>query len=153
MCRLRQLRQLRWSCVAVITALSFVATVRAQEQINPDELNRKYQDALNQLKAAQDRKNELANENEKLKERMADVEKQLDEAKRQLAEHAQQTFRLRSQYAAWNNFIQRYPELAERWRAFLEADIFSIPSYVLEPETEEWSSRERLKLPRTTDAK
>jgi len=97
----------------------------AQDQPNPDDLNKKYQDALAQLKAAQDRKNELANENEQLKARLAELEKQHEECKRTVAGHAEQTFFYRSHYAAWQSFIRRYPRLMLQWEAFLESDILS----------------------------
>ena len=135
--------------VATVAAVGFallcssIATpaAHAQNQPNPDEINRKYEDALNQLKAAQDRKNELANENEQLKARIAELEKQIQDAKRVEAEQAERTFRLRSHYAAWNNFIKRYPHLAERWRVFLDADLLAVPSQVMEPPEPEWVLR------------
>ncbi len=111
---------------AVVMVLGGV--VWAQEQSNPEELGRKYQDALEQLKSAQDRKNELATENEQLKARLGELEKLLDEHKRAAAEYAQQTFFLRSQYAAWQRFIQRYPRLATQWRAFLQNDVLGVPA-------------------------
>jgi hypothetical protein len=111
---------------AVMLVWSGVAV--AQDQANPEELNRKYQDSLAQLKAAQDRKNELATENEQLKARITEMEKQLDEYKRSAADAARQTFLLRSQYAAWQSFLQRYPRLMSQWRVFLEGDVLSSPS-------------------------
>jgi hypothetical protein len=99
---------------------------------NPDELNRKYQDALAQLKAAQDRKNELAIENEKMSARISELEKQLEESKRLSATFALQTFKLRSHYAAWEAFVKRYPTMSERWKLFLEADPLATPSQLPE---------------------
>jgi hypothetical protein len=124
-------RLLVTATVAVtMTVLSvFPAPVAAQDQSNnPEELNRKYQDALAQLKSAQDRKNELAAENEKLKASVADLEKQLNEANRQAATFAEQTFRLRSHYAAWHAFLRRYPVLLEKWKLFIESDPLAVPS-------------------------
>jgi septal ring factor EnvC (AmiA/AmiB activator) len=100
----------------------------AQDQGNVEELNRKYQDALAQLKAAQDRKNELATENDKLNAHVADMQKQLDELHRQAATFAQQTFDLRSEHAAWQSFLKRYPRLAEEWKLFIESDPLAAPS-------------------------
>jgi DNA repair ATPase RecN len=108
-------------CPAAMTAL-------AQEQTSPEELNRRYNDTLNQLRAAQDRKNELATENEKLTARVTDLEKQLDEARRQAATFSEQTFRLRVHYAAWLSFVRRYPLLLEKWKLFVEGDPLAAPS-------------------------
>lgn len=119
---------MRWLRAAMVVVLVFCGAGWAQDQPNPEELNRKYQDALDQLKAAQDRKNELANENEQLKARIAELEKQLEDHKRASAQFAQQTFFLRSHYAAWESFIQRYPRLNAHWRVFLEADVLSAPA-------------------------
>jgi predicted nuclease with TOPRIM domain len=109
----------------ILTLTSFSL---AQDQGNLEELNRKYQDALAQLKAAQNRKNELATENDKLTARLTDMQKQLDDAHRQSAAMAEQTFQLRSEHAAWQAFVQRYPKLAEEWRLFIESDPLSLPS-------------------------
>src|SRR5262252_25046 len=79
---------MRRLCIALVIATTTLVVAApgralAQDQNNnPEDINRKYQDALAQLKSAQDRKNELAAENEKLHARIADLEKQLDEQKR-----------------------------------------------------------------------
>jgi hypothetical protein len=121
----------RWIVVVgVVTSLvvcglsSRPHVARAQDAAsnNPDELKKSLADALNQLKAAQDRKNELATENEKLKQKIAEQEQQLTELHRDAAEHAARTWHLRSQAAAWEAFLQRYPNLLNRWKVFLATD-------------------------------
>jgi len=116
--------------LVLVAAIIFATTAAsfAQEQGNVDELNRKYQDSLAQLKAAQDRKNELATENEKLNAKIAEMQKQLEESHRQAATFAQQTFYLRSEHAAWLSFLKRYPKLGEEWKLFLESDPLAQPS-------------------------
>jgi chromosome segregation ATPase len=109
-------------------ALSAASSAMAQDQLNPEELNRKYQDALAQLRAAQDRRNELTVENEKLTARIAELEKQVTEAQRQAAALAEQSFLLRSHYAAWQAFLRRYPQLAARWKLFIESNPLAQPS-------------------------
>ena len=119
----------RWRrAAATVLAIVFVVTclgppVRAQNQPNQEDLSKKYEDALAQLKAAQDRKNELATENEQLKARIAEIEREANEHRRAAAEYAQNTFFLRSHYAAWQTFIERYPQLKTRWRVFLEGGL------------------------------
>lgn len=118
--------RLMW--VAAVT-LAVTGLVTAQEQSgNLEELNRKYQDALAQLKAAQDRKNELATENERLLMRLAETEKQLEQTKQQVAELAGQTFKLRSHYAAWQAFIRRYPLMQEKWQIFVQSNPLAVPA-------------------------
>ena len=96
------------ACVLAPGAASF-----AQDGASPDAVKKMYQDALVQLKAAQDRKSELANENAKLVE-------QIESFKRQAAGEAERTFFLRSRYAAWEEFMKQYPDLMERWKAWLK---------------------------------
>jgi len=95
---------------------------------NPDELKKSLADALNQLKAAQDRKNELATENEKLKQKLAEQDQQIAELRRQTTEFAARTWQFRSQLAAWEAFLQRYPNLLNRWKVFLANDPLSAPT-------------------------
>jgi septal ring factor EnvC (AmiA/AmiB activator) len=104
----------------------------AQEPPKPDELKKMYDDALAQLKAAQERKNELGNENEQLKSRLGELEKKLaetqsraDELQAQVNSAADQTFFLRSHYAAWEHFLTRYPNLMAQWKLFLEGGVLS----------------------------
>jgi predicted nuclease with TOPRIM domain len=109
--------------------LATAGVVGAQDQSsNPEELNRKYQEALTQLKAAQDRKNELATENEQLTARIRVLEKQLEDAKREAATVADRTYQLRAQYSAWEVFLQRYPRLLSEWKQFVLRSPLSRPT-------------------------
>jgi hypothetical protein len=128
------MRTLAWAVTAVaLTVGAAGATmVRAQDADNPEQVKKLYADALAQLKAAQDRKNELATQNEQLTAKVAELQKQLDqsrsemlELKRQDAENAEKSFYLRSHHAAWQTFIERYPELKARWKQFLEKDVLA----------------------------
>jgi septal ring factor EnvC (AmiA/AmiB activator) len=96
------------------------AKVSAQDGANLDQVKKMYQDALVQLKEAQDRKSELANENAKLTSHIADLEKQIDTFKHEAAGEAEKTFFLRSRFAAWEEFMKQYPDLTERWKAWLK---------------------------------
>jgi septal ring factor EnvC (AmiA/AmiB activator) len=123
---------MRWRQLVVVVlfagfALLPVSSALAQDEPKPDQLKKMYDDALAQLKQAQDRKNELAAENDKLNAKVADMQKQLDaekarvdEVNRQAASYSDKTFFLRSHYAAWRRFIQRYPKLEAEWRVYLD---------------------------------
>ena len=103
---------MRWLLCAVL-ALTFSAkVVRAQEQPQADELKRLGE----QLKAAQDRINKLADENEKLITRNTALQKQIDT-------FAEKTYHLRATHAAWERFLSRYPALAGKWQAFLQTGL------------------------------
>ena len=124
------MRALVWA-VAVVMALS-AGLALAQDAANPEQLKKLYDDALAQLKAAQDRKNELAQQNEQLTAKVQALQKQLDqvrgevlELRRHDAESAEKSFFLRSHYAAWQTFVDNYPELKARWKRFLETDLLS----------------------------
>ena len=85
-------------------------------------------------KSAQDRKNELAKENDNLKAKIEELGKQLaaaqtqtQELKREVAETGDKTFYLRSYHAAWQNFLREHPEVMIRWNQFIDSDIRSNP--------------------------
>jgi uncharacterized protein YdcH (DUF465 family) len=134
---------LRRLCALVV--LCFTALpVLAQDAPTPDQLQKMYDDALAQLKAAQTRKNELAKENEKLSAGIAELEKQLSQTNAELtvlrlqaAQYAEKTFFLRSYYNAWRNFIRLQPALMARWEAFLQANTLCLPqedSQLIDPD-------------------
>jgi septal ring factor EnvC (AmiA/AmiB activator) len=113
--------------VAVLSLATHVPRARADDEPKPEELKQMYQKALDQLKSAQERKTQLAAENEQLKARVAELEKQLTATQTRAADlqkqadaSAEKTFFLRSHYAAWQEFLRRYPRLQIRWKIFLE---------------------------------
>ena len=124
----------------VIVLLVLAGVCYGQDAPNPEQLKKMYDDALAQLKAAQDRKNELAAENEKLQKQLTILEAQLESLQRDAATQSSKTFFLRSYYASWQRFIDRYPELKIRWEAFLNADVLSVPYSVPMPEDANWPS-------------
>jgi len=117
----------RWWCAAAVLAVLLPGGVlRAQDEPKPEELRKLYHDTLSQLKDAQDRKSELAGQNEKLTARVADLEKQLQTQGKQLQDLKQQkesflerTFFLRSYYAACQEFFASNAAIHARWKAFL----------------------------------
>jgi hypothetical protein len=132
--------RLRGVVVALVGVAALVGSpgsVAAQENPNPEQLKKAYDDALTQLKAAQERKNQLAAENEKLNSTIAGLQKELaaanarmEEMKRVDAEHAEKSFFLRSHYMAWQNFIKSYPEVLTRWKTFLGNEFVTPPEEV-----------------------
>jgi chromosome segregation ATPase len=142
-----------WTSWAVGVAVGFVvfeagwttggiARAGAQEQPKYEVLKKMYDDAIGSLKSAQETKSQLAAKNEELTKQVGELQKQLeavskerDELARQTAAHAEKTFALRANLAAWQEFLKRYPTLNARWRAFLETELLkagpeSTPSLV-----------------------
>ena len=128
----------RWCWIMALVAAGLVASfivpprALAEDEPKPDQLKQMYQDTLAQLKSAQERKTQLAAENEQLKTKIAELEKQMKASETKAAEiekqsnaFAEKTFFLRSHYSAWQEFLRRYPRLQIRWRVFLENDMFS----------------------------
>ena len=104
------MRALAWA-VMVVALTAGTTLALAQDTSNPEQLKKMYGDALAQLKAAQDRKNELATQNEQLTAKVADLQKQLDQArgemlelKRQDADNAEKSFSSAA-HAAWQTFV------------------------------------------------
>jgi septal ring factor EnvC (AmiA/AmiB activator) len=97
----------------------------AEDPPKPDQLKQMYDDTLTQLKSAQERKTQLAAENEQLKAKLVELQKQLDAAQAQSAELekqnatlAERSFFFRAHYAAWQEFLRFYPRLQARWQVF-----------------------------------
>jgi septal ring factor EnvC (AmiA/AmiB activator) len=123
-------------CATVMAAVLLIAatTAPADEPLKPEQLKKAYDDALVQLKAAQDRKAELAKENEalgvkveELKKELAASQGQIDTMKREIADNDDRSFMLRSYRAAWQRFIGLYPEIRSRWNLFLGDSVLSDP--------------------------
>lgn len=110
--------------------LGWTTPVRAQEEIKPEQLKKMYEDAVANLKAAQDRKNQLAEENEKLKADALRLEAQAREAHSRIdalegdaARFAARTYDMRLHLAAWDLFLRRHPGLRMKWELFLDSPI------------------------------
>lgn len=104
-----------------------VSVAVAQEGPSPADLRRMYDDAVAQLRAAQDRRAELANENEKLKARLAEQDKRLKLLEARTAEleaqhdtFAERTYQLRASQSAWAAFLRTRPETRGQWEAYLK---------------------------------
>ena len=97
------------------------AASRAQDAA--EQIRAQYDDAVAQLKAAQDRKNELQAENDRLAARVAELEAAVaakgDEAKVSALASADRSFFLRSHYAAWQAFVADRPDVEAAWRQFV----------------------------------
>jgi len=123
------------TCVWLIAAVFLLAgTALAEDKPNLDQLKKAYDDSLAQLKEAQNSKNDLAKENEKLTKQLEDAKKQLASAqgqieslKREVSDNDQKTFYLRSYQAAWQNFLRAHPDLLVRWKLFLGDDVLAVP--------------------------
>lgn len=101
-------------------------SLSAQAQPSVEQIKKQYDDALNQLRAAQDRKNELATENQMLKAKIVDLEAKLAASRKEIDDSAEKTFDLRAQNAAWQHFLRLNPQLQPTWRLFIESSAFAI---------------------------
>ena len=111
-------------CGAVLV-MAYAVTSNAQDSGQTSDWKKMYDDVSAQLRAAQDRKSELAGDNAKLTARVAELEKQVQAAEAELqALHHQadsfteQTFTLRAYYMGWNAFIGENPDILPRWQEF-----------------------------------
>jgi uncharacterized protein HemX len=105
-----------WIC-ALIASLTGVAN--AQDEIKPDELKKLYNDTLVQLKAAQDRKAELAARVEQQEKELQNDTNQIADLQRQVADYQEKTYFLRIYYNAWNQFIAAEPDIRRQWDFFM----------------------------------
>jgi septal ring factor EnvC (AmiA/AmiB activator) len=130
---------MRWTWCGVAALIGVILAVArvalAQEAPKYDDLKKQYDAAIANLKAAQDAKNGLAAKNEELTKQVESLSKQLgevmkerDELARQAAAYAERTYDLRSNLAAWQEFMKRYPTLHARWKVFLETELLKSPT-------------------------
>lgn len=109
---------MRSLCIGlIILALTSSAWGQA---VKPDDYKKLYNDTLLQLKAAQDRKTELATRVSELQNQLQAQTAQLDDLKRQVAAFSDKTFFLRTQFLAWEQFILANPSIKMQWNYFLE---------------------------------
>ncbi len=125
-----------WLCILVVLGISGIAA--AQDPPQGDQLKKMYDETLVQLKAAQERKTELAAENERLGAQLAESKKQaeatqseIQNLRRDFAGLADRTFRLRSQMAAWEKFVKSYPAIESRWTVFRDIDLLAAPDWLV----------------------
>ena len=117
--------------ITLVLALTSSVCV-ADDPPKPDVLQQMYKDTVAQLKDAQDRKNELAGQNDKLvaqikqlQSDLADRQARIDLLTQERSELARRTLTLRAWNAAWQVFIQNDLELRARWNVFLEQSLGS----------------------------
>jgi septal ring factor EnvC (AmiA/AmiB activator) len=106
----------------------------ADDPPKPEVLQQMYKDTVAQLKDAQDRKNELASQNDKLlaqikqlQKDLADRQAQIDALTQDRSDMARRTLTLRAWNAAWHVFMQNDIELRSRWNVFLDQTLASDP--------------------------
>lgn len=121
-----------WFLPVLAALLAGPSAMALQDAPNPEQLRRMYDDALQQLRVAQDRKNELAQENERLMVRINELERQVKRMTALADEFHERTLFLRAHHAAWKRFVARDPELLLRWRLFLESDADAVPGERIE---------------------
>ncbi|MFT3786183.1 MAG: hypothetical protein QM770_08460 [Tepidisphaeraceae bacterium] len=105
--------RLRIVRAALLTVLIWGSA--AQADPDPAQLKTMYDDALKQLQAAQDRRNELATANDQLKARVAELEQQVARQR----EEMRRAYYLWSNYQTWNQLLIEYPALIDRFRTFM----------------------------------
>ena len=119
---------MRPALYATIFFLIFPALAFTQDVHTPQEWEKLYADASNQLRAAQDRKAALSAENATLAAQIKQLQKKLDDANSQIKSLKLQTdsFTERTYYLAtyhlyWQAFLEKNPATRLRWELFLRA--------------------------------
>lgn len=129
--------------LAGLLLLAICAPVLGDDDVSADQLKRMYDDAVAQLRAAQDRRNELAKQNEKLSSQIRDLQKQAQDAKAEAQTMAEQTFKMRLEYRAFQDFVKRYPGVDVRWRMFMRSDLLSNTECILDQLNSDWPFSDR----------
>ncbi len=123
---------MRMALTSVILA-ALAAPALAQEAPKPEQLQKLYDDAMEQLKRAQNRNNELANDNAKLQKALVEARQRIDQLSDDADQFAERSYQLRQWRSAWNQFINQYPGLKWRWQAFMQSqalDAAAAPAFL-----------------------
>lgn len=118
---------------ALLVTISFLASLSvcglsfAEDGISNEQLKRMYDDAVAQLKGAQDRRNDLARENQKLLQRITQLEKEVDAKVEEVHTIADRTFQARAEQEAYAKFLRTNPEIRARWEAYLKNNFVNVP--------------------------
>jgi len=132
---------MRWLVAIAVCLSALVGSAWADDQLKPEEVRQKYDETLVQLRAAQDRKAELAQENQKLvlenqrlvretqqlTARIAEVEKllpqmqmQIDSKQKECESFTDAAYFWRWRYLAWTAFLEQFPALQSQWEMYLD---------------------------------
>jgi len=135
---------MRWLVAIAVCISALAGNAQADDQLKPDDLRQKYDETLVQLKAAQDRKAELAQENQKLTQenqklaqenqkltaKITDMEKQanqsnqlqlqIDSLQKELQSFTDTAYFWRLRYLAWTAFLDGFPTVKTQWGLYLD---------------------------------
>lgn len=105
--------------IVAAIAIGWGAVSLAQDGSNVEQLKRMYDDAIAQLKAAQERRNELARENENLRARVQELQQVAKTHQAKVQQLADKTFQARSEQATLEAFLEANPDVRARWQRFV----------------------------------
>jgi TolA-binding protein len=128
---------MRW-LVSILFLLAIAGVAWGEDEPKPEVLKKMYADTLEQLKAAQDRKSQLAARVEELEKQLAAANAQIEQFKLESSQYAEKSFFLRAYYAAWTQFIAGDPLLKIRWDFYLENQSPVAPSLQFQLLDPEW---------------
>ena len=119
--------RLLWGFVAL--ACTVAAPPTHAQNSDLEGLKRAYDDTLAQLRSAQDRKNELAIENEKLRAELTTLKSQLTTEQQKIATLQSQldvlldrSYAARSTQAAFGTFLRANPQARKLWELHFAAN-------------------------------
>jgi hypothetical protein len=110
---------------ALVTGVAVAAN--AQDSRKQEDWKKMYQDASAQLRAAQNRKADLAAENAELEKKLAAAQGEIDSLQSETDSSDERSFMLRAFYSAWEAFIRQNPAIGERWRVFWNHSLPGLP--------------------------
>jgi hypothetical protein len=111
------MRPLVW---AAIMACTLASTAMAQTARPPSDWEKMYNDVSAQLRAAQDRKSELAADNARLTTRVAQLQRQTDAL-------TDRTLFLQAFYTGWASFMARNSFIWDQWGSFWSQSYPGLP--------------------------
>jgi len=123
---------MRAAFCATLMLVSLPWAALAQESAQSQDWKKMYEDSSAQLRAAQDRKSQLATENTELTAKVAELEKlihiaqsELDALRLQAESFAEERTQFEYFYDAWDGFTRSHPDIAKQWSVDCGAPLWS----------------------------
>ncbi|HUB27403.1 MAG TPA: hypothetical protein VL992_18400 [Tepidisphaeraceae bacterium] len=108
--------------------MALASTAFAQrDESKAEDWKKMYEDASTQLRAAQNRKAELASDNAKLTAQLEKRSAELDQLRHQTDTLTEQTSFLTAFYADWKSFIRLSPWISDQWTAYFGPTVPELP--------------------------
>jgi peptidoglycan hydrolase CwlO-like protein len=108
--------------IALILVALLAAPTVAQDQPTLEQTLKLLDQANEQLREMQNRKNELSQEIQRLQKKLTEGQQESEELRTRLASLENRSYFLREQNETWEQFLAQYPYVNSMWKQYLAGD-------------------------------